>query len=680
MMAVNLGTARDPGGGRPGRVLQPARRHALVGPAPDARPARRRTTSGCGAWATRWTAPGRSGTRPPTEYGRLAAEAGKAMKLVDPTIELVACGSSNHTMPTFGYWESEVLEHAWDVVDHVSMHAYYEEVDGDRRSFLGLRRRHGLRSSTGSSPPSTPSRPASTATRRSASRSTSGTSGTRSRFNAEGLPRITEAGAAARGRLRRARRGGGRRPADLPAQPRRPGADRVPGPAGQRHRPDQDRAGRRGLAAADVPPLRRRRRRGPGRRARPRRGLRHRRRPSATATSRPSPPPPPSTRTRARGASSSPTVRRSRPRSTSSSAGSPRPACRPRAPSRPMLPRVPTPCSPQRRSPRAPATRSRSSCRRSPGRSSKRARTSFADRAHRRPGRPMSHRRAPPAACTSAAATPAWRSAWTPPSSRASSTGDRIWATSRSSTCPTSSARWRCRPTTGRSTSTRGRPCCRSRPVAGWAVRVCWAAAPARPGRSPSTRWTTRSPSQPTAPGSPASRLDEPAGVEVTTEIELFGNGLLRLRACVRNLAETPYEVTLLEPALPVPAEADELLDMAGRHAHERTPQRHAFTQGSTSARPGAAVPATTRPPCCVPAGPGSASAPVGSGVSTSAGAATRCSAPRTPSPAGSCCAEASSSCPARWCWATTRPMPRPGSTPPGARGSMPSPAASTST
>jgi alpha-galactosidase len=74
--------------------------------------------------------------------------------------------------------------------------------------------------------------------------------------------------------------------------------------------------------------------------------------------------------------------------------------------------------------------------------------------------------------------------------------------------------------------------------------------------------------------------VDTPAGVEVTTELELFGNGLLRLRASVRNLAETAYEVTLLEPALPVPADADEVLDMAGRHAHERTPQRHAFTQG----------------------------------------------------------------------------------------------------
>lgn len=47
----------------------------------------------------------------------------KAMKLVDPTIQLVACGSSAHSMATFGYWESEVLERAWDVVDFVSMHA-----------------------------------------------------------------------------------------------------------------------------------------------------------------------------------------------------------------------------------------------------------------------------------------------------------------------------------------------------------------------------------------------------------------------------------------------------------------------------------------------------------------------------------------------------------------------------
>ena len=32
-------------------------------------------------------------------------EAGKVMKWIDPTIELVACGSSNLNMPTFGHWE-----------------------------------------------------------------------------------------------------------------------------------------------------------------------------------------------------------------------------------------------------------------------------------------------------------------------------------------------------------------------------------------------------------------------------------------------------------------------------------------------------------------------------------------------------------------------------------------------
>ena len=71
------------------------------------------------------------------EYGRLAQETAKAMKLVDPTIELVAVGSSSRQMPTFGTWEHTVLTHAYDEVDYVSMHAYYQEHDGDVASFLG---------------------------------------------------------------------------------------------------------------------------------------------------------------------------------------------------------------------------------------------------------------------------------------------------------------------------------------------------------------------------------------------------------------------------------------------------------------------------------------------------------------------------------------------------------------
>jgi alpha-L-arabinofuranosidase len=80
--------------------------------------------------------PWQTGHKDADHYGLLAAEAAKAMKLVDPTIELVACGSSYHDMTTFGYWESTVLEQASEFVDYISMHAYYQEHGEDRASFL----------------------------------------------------------------------------------------------------------------------------------------------------------------------------------------------------------------------------------------------------------------------------------------------------------------------------------------------------------------------------------------------------------------------------------------------------------------------------------------------------------------------------------------------------------------
>ena len=70
------------------------------------------------------------------EYGRRAAETARAMRRLDPAVELVACGSSGRHMPTFGSWEATVLEQSYDQVDYVSMHAYYEEHDGDTGSFL----------------------------------------------------------------------------------------------------------------------------------------------------------------------------------------------------------------------------------------------------------------------------------------------------------------------------------------------------------------------------------------------------------------------------------------------------------------------------------------------------------------------------------------------------------------
>jgi len=80
--------------------------------------------------------PWQIGHKTADEYGRLAQEAAKAMRYVDRDLELVVCGSSGSLMPTFGAWEQTVLGHAYDEVDYVSMHAYYEESDGDHASFL----------------------------------------------------------------------------------------------------------------------------------------------------------------------------------------------------------------------------------------------------------------------------------------------------------------------------------------------------------------------------------------------------------------------------------------------------------------------------------------------------------------------------------------------------------------
>ncbi|GAB3599221.1 alpha-N-arabinofuranosidase [Kineococcus gypseus] len=80
--------------------------------------------------------PWQTGHKTAHEYGRLAAETGMAMRSIDPGIELVAVGSSSRSMPTFGEWESTVLELAYHAVDYVSCHAYYEDVDDDPASFL----------------------------------------------------------------------------------------------------------------------------------------------------------------------------------------------------------------------------------------------------------------------------------------------------------------------------------------------------------------------------------------------------------------------------------------------------------------------------------------------------------------------------------------------------------------
>ncbi|MGF6822057.1 alpha-N-arabinofuranosidase [Microbacterium sp. ZKA21] len=80
--------------------------------------------------------PWQTGYMTAEDYGKIAARTAQAMKTADRSLELVVCGSSSSSMPTFGDWERTVLEHAYEHVDYISCHAYYQERGGDLGSYL----------------------------------------------------------------------------------------------------------------------------------------------------------------------------------------------------------------------------------------------------------------------------------------------------------------------------------------------------------------------------------------------------------------------------------------------------------------------------------------------------------------------------------------------------------------
>ena len=69
------------------------------------------------------------------EYGRLAADTARGMRMIEPDLELVACGSSGPAMPTFGEWERVVLSETYELVDLISAHQYFEDF-GDLQEHL----------------------------------------------------------------------------------------------------------------------------------------------------------------------------------------------------------------------------------------------------------------------------------------------------------------------------------------------------------------------------------------------------------------------------------------------------------------------------------------------------------------------------------------------------------------
>jgi alpha-N-arabinofuranosidase len=75
------------------------------------------------------------------DYGLKATDAARQMRAVDPTIKLIACGSSGTFMPTYIDWDRSVLEECYDVVDGISLHHYWgntEETNRDSQTYMAM--------------------------------------------------------------------------------------------------------------------------------------------------------------------------------------------------------------------------------------------------------------------------------------------------------------------------------------------------------------------------------------------------------------------------------------------------------------------------------------------------------------------------------------------------------------
>ncbi|MYW63016.1 alpha-galactosidase [Streptomyces sp. SID8379] len=111
-----------------------------------------------------------------------------------------------------------------------------------------------------------------------------------------------------------------------------------------------------------------------------------------------------------------------------------------------------------------------------------------------------------------------------------------------------------------------------------------WLGRPGISGSRAGADWSPRFTAEPAEVTERSLRVrgtDEAAGLTVLVELELDAEGLLRVRATLTNTGDDDYQLDDLSLALPLPARARELLDLAGRWGMERTPQRTPLNVGS---------------------------------------------------------------------------------------------------
>jgi alpha-N-arabinofuranosidase len=82
--------------------------------------------------------PWQIGHVPAETYAINAQQTARMMKMVDPGVELVVCGSCALDLPTYLEWDRKVLEHCRNDVEYISLHRYVGNEAGDTPNFLAV--------------------------------------------------------------------------------------------------------------------------------------------------------------------------------------------------------------------------------------------------------------------------------------------------------------------------------------------------------------------------------------------------------------------------------------------------------------------------------------------------------------------------------------------------------------
>ncbi|HLO34026.1 MAG TPA: alpha-L-arabinofuranosidase C-terminal domain-containing protein [Anaerolineales bacterium] len=82
--------------------------------------------------------PWQLGHMPVEQYAIQAKQAAQMMKGMDPSIELVLCGSSGADMKTYLEWDRQALEYMGGMADYISLHRYVGNPSGNTADFLAV--------------------------------------------------------------------------------------------------------------------------------------------------------------------------------------------------------------------------------------------------------------------------------------------------------------------------------------------------------------------------------------------------------------------------------------------------------------------------------------------------------------------------------------------------------------